>query len=64
MGLLASRGIDHSRLVVVNVVTIEQFREDGKLMRFSRTLKVTESDYMNHIVSHLARGKTISQVLQ
>jgi len=45
-------------------ITIEQFREDGELMRFSRTLKVTESDYMNHIVSHLSQGKTISQILQ
>ena len=33
-------------------------------MRFSRTLKVTESDYMNHIVSQLAQGKTIFQILQ
>ena len=45
-------------------ITIEQFREDGELMRFSRTLKVTESDYMNHIVSQLAQGKTIFQILQ
>ena len=45
-------------------ITIEQFREDGELMRFSRTLKVTESDYMNDIVTHLSQGKTIFQILQ
>ena len=45
-------------------ITIEQFREDGELMRFSRTLKVTESDYMNNIVNQLSQGKTISEILQ
>ena len=45
-------------------ITIEQFREDDELMRFSRTLKVTESDYMNDIVTHLSQGKTIFQILQ
>ncbi|BCV07818.1 MAG: hypothetical protein CM15mL3_0390 [Kanaloavirus sp.] len=43
-GLLASRGIDQERLVVVNVVTIEEFRSKAPLRAVDIYLKTSEED--------------------
>jgi oligoribonuclease NrnB/cAMP/cGMP phosphodiesterase (DHH superfamily) len=45
-------------------ISIEQFREDGKLMRFSRTLSKVDADYMLDLVDKLANGYSIEEILQ
>ena len=45
-------------------ISIEQFQEDGKLMRFSRTLSKVDADYMLCLVDKLANGYTMKEILQ
>ncbi len=45
-------------------ISIETFREDGELMRFSRTLSKTNADYMLWLVDRMSTGSTIEEILQ
>ena len=45
-------------------ISIETFREDGELMRFSRTLSKANADYMLWLVDRMSTGSTIEEILQ
>ena len=45
-------------------ITIEEFRKDGELMQFSRTLSRTDVEYMLEIVELLSGGWTMERILQ
>ena len=44
-------------------ITLQEFLADGDLMRFSRTLFLTESDYMLDIVEMLSKGLSMAEIL-
>jgi len=44
-------------------ITLQEFLADGDLMRFSRTLFLTESDYMLDIVEMLSNGSSMAEIL-